>query len=58
MNATSIEPVPGHISGDPIIVHLQESAEADDEQDEDTAQPAAVDLTDDDGTGRLPGRGN
>lgn len=54
MNAASIEPVPGHVSGDPIIVHLQESAEANDQQDEDTAQPAAVDVTEDDGTGSLP----
>jgi hypothetical protein len=52
--ATSIEPMPGHFSGDPIIVHLQESAEADD-QDSDAIQPTIIDLSDDDGTGRLPG---
>ena len=58
MNAASIEPVPGRVSGDPIIVHLQEATEANDDQDEDTAQAADVDLTDDDGTGRLSGRSN
>jgi len=58
MNAASIEPVPGHLSGEPIIVHLQESAEPNDGQDQDTVEPAEVDLTADDGTGSLPGRNN
>ncbi len=57
MNAASIEPVPGHVSGEPIIVHLQQSTEANDGQDEDRVQ-AEVDLTGDDGTGRLPGHAN
>ncbi len=53
---TAIEPLPGHLSGDPIIVHLQESADPDDDQD--AVLPAAIDISDDDGTGRLPGHGN
>ena len=37
-------------------MHLQESAEASDDQDEDTvAACRRVDLSDDDGTGSLPG---
>ncbi|HVV15593.1 MAG TPA: hypothetical protein VHH90_00210 [Polyangia bacterium] len=58
MNAASIEPLPGRLSGEPIIVHLQESAEPSDEQDQDTVEPAEVDLTTDDGTGSLPGHAN
>jgi hypothetical protein len=56
--ATAIEPVPGHISaGDPIIVHLQESADPDDDQADEAVQPV-IDVSDDDGTGRLPGQAN
>jgi hypothetical protein len=54
INAASIEPMPGELSGDPIIVHLQESADVSDTQDDDALQ-LSVDSTDDDGTGRLPG---
>jgi len=53
INAATIEPMPGQLSGDPIIVHLQESAEPDD--DSDAVQPALIDVSDDDGTGRLSG---
>ena len=52
--ATAIEPMPGELSGDPIIVHLQESADVDDAQDEDALQ-VTVEPSEDDGTGRLPG---
>lgn len=55
LDAASIEPMPGELSGDPIIVHLQESADVDDTSDDDALQ-LTVDSTDDDGTGRLPGR--
>ncbi len=58
MNAAAIEPLPGRLSGEPIIVHLQESAEPSDEQDQDSVEPAEVDLTADDGTGSLPAHGN
>jgi hypothetical protein len=54
--ATGVEPMPG-LSGDPIIVHLQESAEADDDQD-DAVQSGLIDLSDDDSTGHLPGQSN
>jgi hypothetical protein len=54
INAASIEPMPGELSGDPIIVHLQEAADVDDAQDEDALQ-VTMDPSDDDGTGRLPG---
>jgi hypothetical protein len=58
LSATGIEPMPGQLSGDPIIVHLQESAEPDDDQDEEALQPAVIDVSDDDGTGQLPGHSN
>jgi hypothetical protein len=54
IHAASIEPMPGELSGDPIIVHLQESADVGDGPDDDALQ-LTVDSTDDDGTGRLPG---
>jgi hypothetical protein len=54
VSATAIEPMPGRLSGEPIIVHLQESPEADD-QDEDTLSPGALGVSSDDGTGSLPG---
>jgi hypothetical protein len=56
--ATAIEPVPGHLSGDPIIVHLQESADPDDDQVDDAVLPAVIDVSNDDGTGSLPGHSN
>jgi hypothetical protein len=58
---TVIEPLPGQISGDPIIVHLQESADPADVQSDfqnNDAIAPAVDPTADDGTGRLPGQQN
>jgi hypothetical protein len=51
---TALEPMPGQLSGEPIIVHLQESSELDQDQDDALQAPAAV-VSDDDGTGRLPG---
>ncbi len=54
INTASIEPMPGELSGDPIIVHLQESAEPADDDAAD--QGLTLDVSDDDGTGRLPGR--
>ncbi len=51
VNAASIEPMPGELSGDPIIVHLQESAEP---TDDDADSALTLDVSDDDGTGRLP----
>jgi len=54
LRASGIEPMPGELSGDPIIVHLQESADVADSPDDDALQ-LTVDSADDDGTGRLPG---
>jgi len=57
--ASAIEPMPGQLSGEPIIVHLQESADVDDQDDEeDTLQPTIIDLSNDDGTGSLPAHSN
>ena len=55
VSASVIEPMPAELSGDPIIVHLQEAADVDD-GDSDAIQPTVIDVSDDDGTGRLPGR--
>ena len=57
--ATAVEPLPGPMSGEPIMVHLQESAELDQDdaldQADDAVLPAPGDVSQDDGTGRLPG---
>jgi hypothetical protein len=59
--ATALEPVPGHVLGDSIVVHLEESAEPEDVNDNagavgpnDTLEQA--DQAYNDGTGRLPGQ--
>jgi hypothetical protein len=63
--ASAIEPVSGHAAVepdtiapiDPILVHLEESAEPEDVNDNlGAASPS--DTSDDDGTGRLPGSNN
>ena len=61
-----MEPAPGHVFGDPIVVHLEESAEPEDVNDNAGAATPGdgrdqVDQVDgqmdvDDGTGRLPGQ--
>jgi|HubBroStandDraft_2_1064218.scaffolds.fasta_scaffold103445_2 hypothetical protein len=61
-----MEPAPGHVFGDPIVVHLEESAEPEDVNDNAGAVtpsdgPDRVDQVEsqtdnDDGTGRLPGQ--
>ena len=51
---TALEPMPGQLSGEPIIVHLQESSDLDQDQD-DALPPVLNQASDDDGTGRLPG---
>jgi hypothetical protein len=58
--ATAVEPVSGHALAEPIVVHLEESAEPEDVNDNvGSASPSdAVDPSDDDGTGRLPGSSN
>jgi hypothetical protein len=66
---SAVEPVSGHalLESDsptlPIVVHLEESAEPEDVNDNvGAASPVdtvdAVDTSDDDGTGRLPGSNN
>jgi hypothetical protein len=58
MAPTATEPMPGHATGDslvPIIVHLQESAEPEDVNDN-LGAVGPID-TDDDGTGSLPAQG-
>src|SRR5689334_8293707 len=53
----TLEPVPGH-AGDSIVVHLEESTEPEDVNDNAGAvvpENVAPDNSDDDGTGRLPG---
>jgi hypothetical protein len=59
-SASAVEPVSGHALTEPIVVHLEESAEPEDVNDNagsagpgDTVDPSA-----DDGTGRLPGSNN
>jgi hypothetical protein len=54
---SAVEPVSGHAVAEPIVVHLEESAEPEDVNDNaGAATPTdAVDSSDDDGTGRLPG---
>jgi hypothetical protein len=57
--ATALEPVPGHLLGDTIVVHLEESAEPEDVNDNAgaVAPNDTIDSADDDdGTGRLPGQ--
>jgi hypothetical protein len=61
---TAMEPVPGHLLGESVVVHLEESAEPEDVNDNvGAAAPAdAVDQGDsqidnNDGTGRLSGQG-
>jgi hypothetical protein len=56
--ASAVEPMPGQLSGEPIIVHLQESAEPDDDQDTDALLPTIIDVSVDDGTGSLPAHSN
>jgi hypothetical protein len=60
LSPSAVEPVSGHALAQPdnsIVVHLEESAEPEDVND--NAGPATpidtVDSSDDDGTGRLPG---
>jgi hypothetical protein len=61
--ATAVEPVSGHALAEPdnstlpIVVHLEESAEPEDVNDNVGAASASdtVGSSDDDGTGRLPG---
>jgi hypothetical protein len=57
---SAVEPVSGHALVEPIVVHLEESAEPEDVNDNAGAVPPvdAVDSSDDDGTGRLPGSSN
>ena len=54
---SAVEPVSGHALAEPIMVHLEESAEPEDVNDNvGAASPSdGVDTGDDDGTGRLPG---
>jgi hypothetical protein len=54
---SAVEPVSGHALAEPIVVHLEESAEPEDVNDNvGAASPGdSVDTSDDDGTGRLPG---
>jgi hypothetical protein len=67
--ATAAEPLPGHAageSGSPILIHLQESAEPEDVNDnlgavapaeaDQSDQPDRLERLNDDGTGRLPGQ--
>jgi hypothetical protein len=55
-----MEPVPGHASIEPIVIHLEESAEPEDVNDNAGAvMPTGqtdVQADIDDGTGRLPGQ--
>ncbi len=57
-----MEPVPGHVLGDPdnpIVVHLEESAEPEDVNDNAgavTPSDAIDQIDNDDGTGRQPGQ--
>jgi len=66
---SAVEPVSGHALAEPdnpmvppasIVVHLEESAEPEDVNDNPGAVPPVdtVDSSDDDGTGRLPGSNN
>jgi hypothetical protein len=63
---SAVEPVSGHALVEPdnrivpIVVHLEESAEPEDVNDNAGAVPPidTVDSSDDDGTGRLPGSSN
>jgi hypothetical protein len=57
---SAVEPVSGHALAEPIVVHLEESAEPEDVNDNaGSAAPAdTVEPSDDDGTGRLPGSDN
>jgi hypothetical protein len=54
---SAVEPVSGHALAEPIVVHLEESAEPEDVNDNaGAATPIdTADSSDDDGTGRLPG---
>ncbi len=63
----SVEPVPGHLAqppnsdsfdnpDNPIMVHLEESDEPEDVNDN-LGAASLTDTSDDDGTGRLPGQG-
>ncbi len=54
-SATAVEPAPGTLSGEAIMVHLQESADLDQDEAGDAVQPVVIDVSDNDGTGRLPG---
>lgn len=57
---SAVEPVSGHALPEPIIVHLEESAEPEDVNDNaGAATPVdTVEASEDDGTGRLPGSDN
>jgi hypothetical protein len=57
LSPTAMEPAPGHMAepDNPIVVHLEESAEPEDVNDN-VGAAAPADPSDDDGTGRLPGQ--
>ena len=59
LSPSVMEPVPGHVLGDPIVVHLEESAEPEDVNDNVGAVTPSDQMDQvgsDDGTGRLPGQ--
>jgi hypothetical protein len=53
---SAMEPAPGHVLSDPIVVHLEESAEPEDVNDNPGAVMPGDQVDNDDGTGRLPGQ--
>jgi hypothetical protein len=55
LSPTAAEPMPGQVSDNPILVHLQESIEPEDVNDNIGA--VAPMESDDDGNGRLPAQG-
>jgi hypothetical protein len=52
-----MEPAPGHALNEPIVIHLEESAEPEDVNDNPGAVVPSDQVDNDDGTGRLPGQG-
>jgi len=57
---SAVEPISGHALAEPIVVHLEESAEPEDVNDNagSAAPTDTVEPSDDDGTGRLSGSDN
>jgi len=53
---SAMEPAPGHVLTDPIVVHLEESAEPEDVNDNAGAVMPSDQVENDDGTGSLPGQ--